>query len=146
MAFDRKKYNREYTARYRAEHPNYMKEWREKRKSNPELLQRKRDAARAWYYTEKGRAYKDRYKFALYGMTRADYEEMLSKQDNCCAICRTSVENERNRRFHIDHNHETGENRGLLCSRCNVGIGMFAEEEERLLAAIKYLRQHNGNR
>lgn len=140
-----KAHNRKYMAKFRAANPDYMKQYREKVRSDPERMDRKRSQSRAWYYTEKGKAYKDRYKFGLYGLTRADYEAMLAAQNNCCAICKTSVEGERNKRFHIDHDHTTGENRGLLCSRCNVGIGMFAEAEDRLLAAIEYLRSHRGN-
>lgn len=141
----RKEHNREYMKQYRAKNPDYMQQWRDRKKADPEYMERKRSQSRAWYYTEKGQAYKERYKLGLYGLTEQDYNEMLAAQDFSCAICRTDSWMEKNGRLHIDHDHDTGQVRGLLCSRCNVGIGMFAEAKTRLLAAIEYLEKHSGN-
>lgn len=71
-----------------------------------------------------------------YGITPEQYDELLSKQAGLCKICGSQVA----RRLVVDHNHETGQVRGLLCSNCNVAIGLFGENVERMLAAIEYVR------
>ena len=76
-----------------------------------------------------------------YGITWEDYERMLANQDGKCAIC--NHENANNKRTYgrlfIDHDHETGKVRGLLCSRCNHALGQFDDDIERLRSAIEYL-------
>lgn len=71
-----------------------------------------------------------------YGITLSDYESMLSAQNHRCAICdRLSPYG----RLHVDHNHKTGESRGLLCFDCNSGLGKFGDDVGVLRDAIKYL-------
>ena len=67
---------------------------------------------------------------------KSDYEELLQKQNNRCAICH--VENEISK-LAIDHNHKTLEIRGLLCHECNSGIAYFDENTEYLAKAMIYL-------
>lgn len=76
----------------------------------------------------------------FYGLSLDDYEQLLQWQDGCCAICRGL--NPSLYRLAVDHDHETGKVRGLLCSACNTGIGQFKEFEDRMLAAIQYLRDN----
>ena len=71
-----------------------------------------------------------------FGITQADYERMLHEQGGGCAICGRPPRAESS--LHVDHDHETGEVRGLLCFRCNGGGGQFGEDEERLLVAAAY--------
>jgi hypothetical protein len=78
-----------------------------------------------------------RYTIRRYGLTVAEYDEMLAHQDGGCAICHS--EDPRGRNWSIDHCHETGRVRGLLCSLCNLGLGCFADKPERLLQAVAYL-------
>jgi len=66
------------------------------------------------------------------------YEALLLEQDYRCAICGTS-EDKLTKRMAIDHNHETGTVRGLLCSTCNTGLGQFKDSAAVLRAAIAYL-------
>lgn len=54
-----------------------------------------------------------------YGLTTAQYDQMLDRQDGRCAICRRQP---RTKRLAVDHDHETGHVRGLLCDRCNRGL------------------------
>ena len=71
-------------------------------------------------------------------ITEDEYNEMWRLQNGECAICRVpSIE--LTRRLAIDHNHETGEIRGLLCLGCNAGLGMFKEDRGVLYDAIQYL-------
>lgn len=77
-----------------------------------------------------------------YGLVETDYEEMLKKQQNKCAICYTSAPGSlRLNRFSIDHCHKTSVVRGLLCVNCNYGLGHFKDNIEILENAVKYLNQ-----
>ena len=71
-----------------------------------------------------------------YGITVEQYDAMLKKQNHVCAICNTFPPG---KRLAVDHNHETGKIRGLLCANCNAGLGWFKENTSRLNAAILYL-------
>jgi hypothetical protein len=73
-----------------------------------------------------------------YGIDRELLEKIWKEQGEKCPICGKMVEPS-GKRFHIDHNHETGIIRGLLCSKCNMGIGIFDEDISRLKSAITYL-------
>ena len=76
-----------------------------------------------------------------FGLSLEDYERMLAEQGGGCAICgRLDSGRPYAKNFSIDHNHTTGEIRGLLCNKCNIAIGLFEESEAAMLAAIAYLR------
>lgn len=79
-----------------------------------------------------------------YGLTRASYDALLTEQQGVCAICATTDPGRGHRFFSVDHDHSTGEVRGLLCNNCNVGIGMLLRDCRDsiplLLALVKYLR------
>lgn len=67
------------------------------------------------------------------------YREMLASQHGVCAICKSPP----NRRMlHIDHDHQTGNIRALLCHGCNTGLGLFREDSALLTAAIEYLERY----
>ena len=72
-------------------------------------------------------------------MSMDDYARLLEDQGGVCAICRSSDTRSKGRRFHIDHDHETGEVRGLLCGPCNTGIGGLNDDPDCLLTAVAYL-------
>lgn len=74
-----------------------------------------------------------------YGVSRAQYEEMLANQDGRCAICgRSFAEINQQRRPGVDHCHVTGKVRGILCSRCNVRLQSIEDQPWRK-AAETYL-------
>lgn len=73
----------------------------------------------------------------LYGITTDQYDALLAAQDNRCAICR--VDTPGGKGWHVDHDHTTGAVRGLLCGHCNLGLGHFDDDAERLRAAIAYI-------
>jgi hypothetical protein len=73
-----------------------------------------------------------------YGITLEEFDVMLRSQGDRCAICRTEDPGRNN--WHVDHDHETGSTRGILCMRCNNGIGFLGDDPSRLDAAAAYLR------
>ena len=77
---------------------------------------------------------------AYYGITLLEYNIMLEKQDNCCYICNTHEDTHIKNLF-VDHCHSTGKVRGLLCSNCNAGLGMFKDNTKLMENAIKYLQE-----
>lgn len=76
-----------------------------------------------------------------YGLSREDYLKMYERQSKSCAIC-GKHEDEISRSLHIDHCHDTGKVRALLCGKCNSGIGYFDDKFDLLLAAAKYIQAH----
>lgn len=78
-----------------------------------------------------------------YGLTRDEYHDMFVKQNGRCAICgeqETAEIRGKTLSLCVDHDHETGTVRGLLCADCNRALGMFKDSPERLERAIQYLR------
>jgi hypothetical protein len=86
---------------------------------------------------------KDRKLKAAYGIGYAEYLTMLEAQNGCCAICGTNDTGGR-KAFHVDHCHNTGKVRGLLCGNCNSGIGNLRDDIELLKRAIQYLESTLG--
>lgn len=77
-----------------------------------------------------------------FGITVEDFEILYESQLGKCAICRNKLDCGKcsNKRLHIDHDHKTGAVRGLLCFRCNTGIGSFGDSVENLQRAAEYLQ------
>lgn len=78
-----------------------------------------------------------------YGVSFEDACSVLQEQDGQCAICEKEVSfdaDDRRDKPHVDHDHVTGQFRGLLCLTCNVGLGMLGDSTELLTKAIGYLR------
>jgi hypothetical protein len=130
-------YNKEYFARpeviarakiRNAERKDKRKEYKKTDKGK-EANKRYRQSDKCKLRIEKNRL-KSRY-----GITLEDYEEMVIKQNGICAICGVIKKS----KLHIDHNHTTGEVRGLLCGSCNRALGLMKDNTEFLLKAIKYL-------
>lgn len=74
-----------------------------------------------------------------YGMTPDEYDAMRDAQDGLCFICQREAE-----LLYVDHDHDTGAVRKLLCPRCNTGLGLFGDDPEALLAAADYLVSHRA--
>lgn len=75
-----------------------------------------------------------------YGLTPEDYEMLLVNQEERCAIC---GETPLRGVLYVDHDHETGKVRGLLCGACNSGLGQFRDDPNVLRAAIDYLIENS---
>lgn len=93
------------------------------------------------YYTKdstkevhKTASYKHRIK--SYGLTIEEYENKLSTQNNCCAICKSSLV-----KPNIDHCHETGIVRDILCQNCNTSLGHAKDDVNILAAMIEYIKR-----
>lgn len=74
-----------------------------------------------------------------YGITESDWQEIAEIQGGGCAICGEAPP-EGARPLCVDHDHETGSLRGLLCPTCNGGLGMFKDDPSLLVAAAQYLK------
>lgn len=70
-------------------------------------------------------------------MTEGDFDSMLESQGGACAICRTKEPGGRN--WCVDHCHDSGKVRGILCLECNAGLGKFKDNPDFLRRAIEYL-------
>jgi hypothetical protein len=88
-------------------------------------------------------AYRRRYLLkTTYGITVDEYDSMVAKQGGRCAICRTEdPQSARNNVWNVDHDHDTGEVRGLLCSPCNRGMGLLQDSPDVIAKALRYLQR-----
>lgn len=77
---------------------------------------------------------------ANFGLSKEDYDAMLTGQNHACAIC---FEPSPKRRLAVDHDHETGKIRALLCGRCNLMLGYSRERVDVLHTALEYLVRHH---
>jgi Recombination endonuclease VII len=73
----------------------------------------------------------------IYGISEEEYAALLARQNGVCAICKKKDRI----RLCVDHCHDTRTVRGLLCTKCNIGLGHFDDDIERLRAAIAYLQR-----
>ena len=80
-----------------------------------------------------------------YGLTFAEFDKMLTEQNESCAICKSSVAGGKSNRFMVDHDHKTGRVRGLLCKSCNIALGEVNDDLTTLKNMINYLSKHTGS-
>ncbi|OYV96183.1 MAG: hypothetical protein B7Z62_08725 [Deltaproteobacteria bacterium 37-65-8] len=83
--------------------------------------------------------YRGKEMFKKYGITIGDYYDIMKSQGGTCKICKAPSKIKGTRRLAIDHDHNTGKVRGLLCLQCNVMIGMSNDNPDRLINAANYL-------
>jgi hypothetical protein len=110
--------------RYHARHRDEINAYQRARRQLPEY----RPAVLA---AEREKSFRVRY-----GITTAEYEQMLAAQGGVCAICKRKPSG---RRLGVDHCHLTKRIRRLLCSNCNVGLGFFCDDPDRMERAAEYL-------
>lgn len=79
--------------------------------------------------------------YERYGISAEEYLDLAEKQENLCSICGDPAGS---RALSVDHDHNTGEVRALLCTGCNLGLGWFKDNIEVMKKAINYLEKHNG--
>lgn len=115
------KYSKEY-------YETHVKPWRV---ANKEKL----NSSRRKYYHEVA-------KFKEFGITKEQYNTLLDEQKGVCAICGLPQLATIEKQLCIDHNHATGEIRGLLCEKCNWGIGLLNDDIRIMQNAIKYINKY----
>lgn len=80
-----------------------------------------------------------------FGITPEQFDERLAQQGGVCAICglvkHTYDKNGKPRSMHVDHDHQSGRIRGILCHDCNTGIGKLGDSVELLRSAVEYLER-----
>ena len=74
-----------------------------------------------------------------YGISEENYNQMLAEQHGGCAICGRKQRGKKHIYLYVDHNHITGQVRGLLCCSCNSAVGQFRDDPALLRRAIEYL-------
>lgn len=126
-----KKHNPEYRWNQISNTKNWIENNQEKRKKYFNKWRAKQDP-------EYIREYKRAKLLEKYGITPDEYKKLFKKQKGKCAICNKKPIKGRN--LAIDHCHETGRIRGLLCFRCNFGLSYFSEDAEMLLRASKHIK------
>ena len=125
---------REYRRKYRETHREQIRASDKiHREQNKDKLKQYRDA-------NKGNHRKWKLQ-AKYGLTLEQMEQMFTSQNGQCDICQKEFEKGSN--IHVDHNHNTGKVRQLLCSNCNTAIGLLHDNVQILANAIEYLNKWN---
>lgn len=82
--------------------------------------------------------YKDRELMRKYGITTDDKERMIKEQKNKCLICKCDL---RKIKSVIDHDHQTGKVRGILCYKCNLVLGVIENNQAIITPSLAYLRE-----
>ena len=109
-------------------HHAQCKECRSKYKPSPEVAEKNKIRLRKW----------NRFKWS--GFTQEDYDSKFAEQDGKCAICGTDDPGKLD--FCADHDHASGTKRGVLCRKCNAGLGHFQDNPEIIAKAIEYLSHY----
>ena len=152
--FDRKKYRREYYLKNKDKNIEYAKKWQKNNKNKIKDHKRsyylknreniiakvsKYNQGRKKYLKKYNKEYAVKYNLKRYGLTPKDYILLLEKQKFKCKICkRKHSEENSNTKLVVDHDHDSGKIRGLLCRQCNCGLGLL-NTKRILTKAIKYL-------
>lgn len=124
-----KHYQRDYRKRNRAKVNRWRKKLYDKRRATPEALD---------VYRRKERIKQIHIYFGV------SYEEAERLDTQHRAAQRCDLCGETATQFHIDHDHQTKQVRGILCQQCNMGLGLFGDSVSRLEDAIRYLKQRAG--
>lgn len=137
---------------YAENHRSRTRAWEaKKRLEDPEYRKRQRQSSARWQRLNPEKVKISQRKKYLrtkavkkYGIDEAMFNAMSENQDHKCAICGKHA-NEQKKSMAIDHDHNTGKVRGLLCSSCNTALGNFNDSISNMKAAIGYLERHLTN-
>lgn len=110
-----------------------------RRRSDPEYRERQAEYGKM-RYAQNPEKYRESRLKRYYNLTGQEYQQMYQAQGGLCAICGNPQIS--GRQLAVDHDHESGLVRGLLCQSCNRGIGYFGDDVSRLESAVGYLRGH----
>jgi Recombination endonuclease VII len=87
-------------------------------------------------------ARRNQYVLWKFDLTPTEYKRLVELHGNACAICRKPNQTSDGRGLSVDHDHETGRNRGLLCNACNQAMGLLKEDEVIIWNMLEYLKKH----
>ena len=127
----------------------YQKNWEEDNKEQRQKYRDGRKEETKRYTAQNKDKQRNNFLYNKYGITDKEYDDMVREQDNKCAICENPEsklnDNGYPMRLCVDHDHITGQVRGLLCNKCNLGIGYLRSDEgtDILLNAVCYIEIHN---
>lgn len=101
---------------------------------------------RRGYYQDPERKlkYRKAYIEKTFGIGYDLYEKMSTEQNNLCLICQQPERSKMYKYLAVDHDHETGSIRGLLCNNCNRALGLFGDCPQTLMRASLYLERTKG--
>ncbi len=125
--------NRERQRRWREAHPEKVKVYNQRHGRLKSKSRAQADSKR-WYEKNRLRV--------TYGITNEERDALLAAQGFCCAICGRDRPNGRHGKWNVDHCHDTGKVRGLLCHSCNVAIGLLQDSPKALRSAAEYIEKH----
>jgi len=94
----------------------------------PEKLAKQKERMSWWHIKRK------------YGLTREMWDKMFEAQNRVCALCQKRTTGRGNGRLDVDHCHETGRVRGLLCRHCNTALGILGDTPDKMERVMDYLR------
>ena len=108
----------------------YMRMWTEKNREKYNKWAREYHRKNKWKYDtpEFKRKLRSYHLKRTFGITIEEYENLLKKQENVCAICKNNMIFKR--KLDVDHDHKTGKIRGLLCSNCNGSLGWYEKNKK----------------
>lgn len=135
----------QYVRKYYSSNKEYIKE--KSRRWRVNNLEKSKRATRAWVLSNPERRHQIQFKSRLkrkYGIEPKIYQELFNKQHGVCAICKEPESNTTSTitaLLAVDHDHVTGQIRGLLCKGCNIALGSMKDSPERLRAAATYLEE-----
>ena len=122
--------------------PEQKKAYQKEYHSRPEVKAKLNARLKASRSTPEGKIKFKSYFKSYYYSKKGKAQDKARKQDGCCAICK-KPQVEFKRAFAVDHDHKTGEIRGLLCSKCNITLGNSNDDVAILEQAIQYLNQYD---
>ncbi len=140
-------YKRENKAQHNEDQRKYYQENKDKYKVYAQKQRAKAGPWRKKNYEENRERFRARGLLNRFNLTTEQFNTLLSKQENRCAVCSRHFEtemlalgnNKKSNRPHVDHDHASGKVRGLLCSQCNTAIGLLSDNVATVLNAACYL-------
>lgn len=106
--------------------------WRKENRKDPEVMRRHKEGMRRVHLNK------------VYGLSEIEYNKLLELQSGGCAICKQPCRV--HERLSVDHDHNTGAVRGLLCQQCNSAIGFLKEDEDIIWNMLEYLKKHTWSK
>lgn len=140
---NKKEYDKQYRLMNKEKQDKNIKEWRTKNKDKVKVIRERYTQNNKEKLRDRDRKYDLKY---LYDITLEQYNNILDDQGKVCAICGVDDPGGGKGNFHIDHDHNTGKIRGLLCNRCNMMLGYAKDSIKTLLKATEYLNFHIGEK